>query len=74
MAVGRRQTKSGKVHQHSLNTQDHPRLNLDAHGKALHMFEEWAALRPKYGYYDCLPPAAQMAVDAVGEVVATLKR
>jgi hypothetical protein len=73
MAVGRRQTKQGKVHQHSTNIQDHDRLNLDAHGKALWMFEQWAYMRPTWGYYDLLPPSARMAVDAVQEVLLTLR-
>ena len=38
------------------------------------LFENWAALRPQQGYYDELTPAMKMAVDAVGEVLAALKR
>jgi hypothetical protein len=69
-----RKTQKGKVHQHSTNIQDHDRLNLSPQGKALFMFEQWAGMAPKYGYYDLLPPAARMAVDAVAAVLDTLDR
>jgi hypothetical protein len=72
MAVGRRQTKTGQVHEHSRNIQEHDQLNLSPAGKALWMFEQWAYMRPTWGYYDLLPPAARMAIDAVAEVMETL--
>jgi hypothetical protein len=68
-----RRNRDGTRNKQDWSTQDHARLNLDVHGRALRAFENWAALRPKLGYYDCLPPAARMAVDAVSAVLSTLE-
>lgn len=73
--MARRRTKSGRIHAHSENTQDGnypktwPRTESE---RALFRFEMWAAQAPGQLYYDLLPPAVQMAVDAVGEVAGNL--
>jgi hypothetical protein len=61
----RRLTKNGKVHAHSQNIQDFPRMELPPGERALWAFLTWADLRPGGVYYDLLPPTARMAVDAV---------
>ena len=63
--MARRQTKKGEGHAHSKNIQDHDRMDLTPEGKAMWKFLVWADLRPQASYYDDLPPAARMAVDAV---------
>jgi hypothetical protein len=68
-----RKNKDGTRNKQDLNIQDHDSLNLSPAGKALWMFEQWAYMRPTWGYYDLLPPSARMAVDAVQEVLQTLQ-
>ncbi len=59
-----RSRRSG--HAHSLNTQDHPALNLTAQQRAVWKFLQVAALLASEGaYYDLLPPSARMATNAV---------
>jgi hypothetical protein len=67
-----RKTKQGTKNLQDWNIQDHDRLNLSPTEKALWKFRQWAAIRPTQGYYDDLPPAAQMAVSAVAAVLDTL--
>jgi hypothetical protein len=63
--MARKLTKKGKVHQHSLNTQDHARLNLTPQQRAVWKFCNVVALLSAEGeYYDLLPPAAQDIVTA----------
>lgn len=63
--MARKLTKKGKVHQHSLNTQDHTRLNLTPQQRAVWKFQQVVGLLSAEGeYYDLLPPAAQDIVTA----------
>ena len=72
--MGRKLTKKGKVHQHSLNTQDLPGLHLTMHERAAWKFCNVVALLPEEGdYLDLLPPAAQDIVRAA-KIVANKMR
>lgn len=72
--MGRKLTKQGKVHQHSLNTQDHARLNLTPQQRALWKFQQVVALLSTEGeYYDLLPPQAQDIVTAAKMIADKLK-
>jgi hypothetical protein len=55
-------------------TQDLPGLHLTRQQRAVWKFVQVAALLPQEdGYYEDLPPAARMAVDAVREVARQLE-
>lgn len=73
--VRQRQDRSKRSgHAHSLNTQDLPGLHLTRQQRAVWKFVQVAALLPQEdGYYEDLPPAARMAVDAVREVARQLE-
>lgn len=67
-------TKKGKVHQHSLNVQDYPRLNLTPQQRALWKFQQVVALLSEQGeYFDLLPPQAQDVTIAAKIVAGKMK-
>jgi len=70
------QNRSRKAgHKHALNIQDFPPLNLTAQERAVWKFcNVVALLASEGGYYDLLPPGAQMATDAVKLAAALLER
>jgi hypothetical protein len=72
-----RKNKDGTRNKQDTNIQDqeYPKdWPRNHHDRALRKYKEWAAIRPTQGYYDLLPPAARMAVDAVAAVLDTLDR
>ena len=72
--MGRKLTKKGKVHQHSLNTQDLPGLHLTMQQRAVWKFTNVVALLAAEGdYFDLLPPAAQDVVRAAKIVSNKMK-
>lgn len=68
-----KRNKDGSKHAHVKNIQDYATVRRTPQERAMWAFEQWANMRPQGGYYELLPPAVQMAVDAVGEAAKKLK-